>query len=600
MLALIVIMILVIVLGGVASYQMYMINQTQNLVIQSQKNQSSVALWKTLLISKSKAVGDSNEIVLPFGENKTGYHTLPSWIYFNTKNPWGKDFIYCPFGPITTGTLDVNIPLSTTTNYQVRIKNNFATEFDGGQRDYVVASTYNGISDKILAFIISPIPSSTNTLPNCSDISFDSALNAYKVDNGLVEAITTGDIETYSNLSRLAGQDNGISNGVSYINTVMTDDSVDGNTLTENFNYIASSDFKYVHLKLPPNESNLDSVIFNDGSDEFEESERTFILEGDESGTTTINSDSVSNIVFNNYRVILKNVKFESNIVPTFFNSKLSTENVQLANVILKESVWKVNGTNDVIIASNNMPLSLKAGLVLFKSELFIPQGKKLTVFEHNLNNFSIGAENSEINVENGELSIMKATNKVSITLLNSLFNLKDSILAVSASLPYESDILLDEFSKLSVNNSDMNVSGRAVGSIINKGYAIINNSSLNTFSGGNYGIVLQSNANLILKANADITQIGSITPANRPVVAVLDETVDGGTYVGGKGVSGGSVQLYATNSCVYGPIFAYSEELKQPAPVAPYRSINEFTGVITEVQLFASKLNNSNWNCTK
>lgn len=597
MLALIVIMILVIVLGGVASYQMYMINQTQNLVIQSQKNQSSVALWKTLLISKSKAVGDSNEIVLPFGENKTGYHTLPSWIYFNTKNPWGKDFIYCPFGPITTGTLDVNIPLSTTTNYQVRIKNNFATEFDGDQRDYVVASTYNGISDKILAFIISPIPSSTNTLPNCSDIVFDSTLNAYKVDNGLVEAITTGDIDTYTNLSRLAGQDSGVSNGVSYINTVVGDDAVDGNTLTDNLNYIASSDFKYVSLKLPPNESNLDSVIFNEGSDEFAESERTFILEGDESGTTTINSDSISNVVFNNYRVILKNVKFESNIVPTFFNSKLSTENVQLANVILKESVWKVNGSDDVIIASNNMPLSTRAGLVLFKSELFIPQGKKLTVFEHNLNSFAIGAENSEINVENGELSIMKATNNGSIMLLNSLFTLRESILSVAASLAYESDISLDEFSKLSLNNSDMNVSGRAVGSIINKGYAILNNSSLNTFTGGNYGIVLQSNANLILKANADITQIGSITPANRPVVAVLDETVDGGTYIGGQGNSGGSVNLYATTSCVSGPAFSISQETRLTAPLG---SINNYSGIAPEVQLFASKLNASNWNCTK
>ena len=191
----------------------------------------------------------------------------------------------------------------------------------------------------------------------------------------------------------------------------------------------------------------------------------------------------------------------------------------------------------------------------------------------------------------------MKATNKASITLLNSLFNLKDSILAVSASLPYESDILLDEFSKLSVNNSDMNVSGRAVGSIINKGYAIINNSSLNTFSGGNYGIVLQSNANLILKANADITQIGSTTLANRPVVAVLDETVDGGTYIGGQGSSGGSVNLYATTSCVSGPSFSISQEVRG---TAPYGSINNYSGVLPEVQLFASKLNASNWNCTK
>lgn len=597
MLALIVIMILVIVLGGLASYQMYTINQTQNLVIQSQKNQSAVALWKTMLISKAKAVGDNNEIVLPLGENKSGYHSLPSWVYFNTKNPWGKDFIYCPFGPISSGTLSTSISLNDSTSYQVRTISNFATTVNGQQRDYVVASTSNGIDPAILAFIISPIPSNTTTLPNCADVVFDTGLNTFKVNNGLVEVITTGDVETFANLSRLTGKDNDSSSGVYYVNTVVGDSDVNGNTLTNNLNYIAASDFKYVNLKLPPNSNTVESVAFNQGNDEFSEEERIFILEGDESGTTTIDSSLVSTLNFNNYKVILKNVKLSSNIVPIFFNSKLMTENVELANVILKESQWKVNGIDDIVIASNNMPLSEKAAIVLFKSELFIPESKKLTIFEHNLNSYAIGIENSEINVEFAELNIIKATSNRTISLLNSYFNLKNSTLSVSSSSPYETDIVLDEFSKLIADNSTLNVSGRAIASIVNKGYTIFNNSSLNTLSAGNYGILVQSGAKLILKSYIGSTNIGSTNPANRPLIGVLDDTADGVTYVGGTGTSGGNVNIYANTHCVFGSAFAFSEERRN---IEPYGSKNEFTGVIPEVQLFASKLNASNWNCIK
>lgn len=242
------------------------------------------------------------------------------------------------------------------------------------------------------------------------------------------------------------------------------------------------------------------------------------------------------------------------------------------------------------------MPLSEKAAIVLFKSELFIPEYKKLTIFEHNLNSYAIGIENSEINVEFGELNIIKATNNRTISLLNSYFNLKNSTLSISSTLPYEADIVLDEFSKLLADTSTLNVSGRAIASIVNKGYTIFNNSSLNTLSGGNYGILVQSGAKLILKSYILSTNIGSTTPANRPLVGVLDDTTDGVTYVGGTGTSGGSVNIYA-NNCFYGPAFVFSEESRD---IEPYRSKNEFTGVIPEVQLFASKLNASNWNCIK
>lgn len=601
MLALMVIMILVIVLGGLASYQMFMINQTQNLVIQSQKNQSSVAMWKSLLISKAKAVGENNELVLPIGENKVDYHTVPSWLYFNTKNPWGKDFVYCPFGPISTGVLSQDVSLSLSTNYQVRTVSNFATKINGGNREYVVASSPNGIRTDILAFIISPLPSSTNTLPNCANVVFDSTLNAYKVDNGLVDVITKGDVETFANLSLLSGQNNGQNNTINYINTIEGDSSIEGNTLNNNFNYISASDFSYIKLNLPPSESNIDDINFNSGNDEYKDGIRTFILEGDSSGNSVINSASSSNLIFNNYRVILKNVKLKENIVPIFYNSTLITENVEISNVVLRESKWKVDGDNDIVRKSNNMPFTDTAAIILYKSELFIPAQKNLKVEEHSNNKYTIGSEKSSIILETGTLNIEKSNNLNTIELVDSVLSLRDdSVLNVSSAASYNSDLTIDEFSKVSLMDSVIN-SGYAKYSFINKGYTVFKNSSLNTYSSNvTAGILLQSNANLVLKSSSPskITNIGySSTPANRPKYAIADDLIDGGTFIGGSGVNGGSINLYSKDYCAAGPMFKITKETLN---IAPYTTENNYASVSQEIGLFARKLNASNFNCIK
>lgn len=599
MIAIIIIMILVITLGGVASYQIFTINQTQNLVIQSQKNQSSMVLWKNLLISKARAVGDSNEIVLPYGDDKVTFLGLPNWIYFNTKNAWGKEFVYCPFSPVSTGVLDTNVPLDASTNYQVRLKNDFTTKVDGAARDYVVASTYNGISEQIIAYILSPIPSATGESPKCTDVVFDSVLNVYKTDNALVEVITKGDVETYTNLSVLSSEDNGNSNGVTYINNIEGDTSVDGNTLNNNLSYIASSDFKYVYLKLPSLTSSIDSIDFNQGEDEFSEDQRTFILEGDMDGSTVITSAAVAVLSFNNYKVILKNIKLDNNISPIFYSSKLSTKNVSLANVILKDSEWKVKGTNDIVLASNNSSISPSSAITMVNSNLYIDSGKKLTVNEHSLNDYTIGLDNSKFFIEGGNLVVNKASSNNSIVLFNSLLQIKDSTLNVNSSSSYASDIFVDDFSKLFSTNSLIEVSGKASNSITSKGKTIFLDTILNTLTSGNMGIVSESNGSLILKANVNnITRIGSST--NKFMYAVVD---NGGTYFGGQGDiatggdTNGKVSLYGSSGCAYGYSFAISQETNS---VSPFGSINDSTivGIAPEALLFAKKLNASDWAC--
>lgn len=596
MLALIVIMILVIVLGGLASYQMFMINQTQNLVIQSQKNQSSVAMWKSLLISKAKAVGENNEIVLPIGENKVDYHTVPNWLYFNTKNPWGKDFVYCPFGPISTGILDRTV--NSTTNYKVRTASNFATVIDGVGRDYVVAS--ERIVPDVLAFIISPIPSSTNTLPNCANVVFDSTLNAYKVDNGLVDVITKGDVETFANLSLLSGQNNGENSSINYINTVEGDTSVEGNTLLQNLNYIAASDFKYANLKLPSGVNTLESVNLNQNNDTFTEDQKVLIIEGDSDGSTIINGAAGSKVLFNNYKVYLKNIKLSQNIQPIFNYSNLKTENVELSNVYLQESEWLVNGTDDKIIAANNTITSESYGLYMNKSTLNIGDSKKLTINEDISNKNTINASLSKIIINNGELSINKTNNQNGIVLIDSVIKTDNANVNIYSTIPHSSDILVDEFSSILSFNSIFEVSGNGTGSIVNRGSVVFNGTSLITLSGGNYGIISQRNSSLILKTElSNNIVIGNSNAANRPSVAVLDfgskDIYDGAGYFGGSPTDG-TITLYGTK-CVAGPAFYFSGETLGTIPLS---TRNDYTGLAHEVQLLASKLNASNWECIK
>lgn len=600
MLALMVIMILVIVLGGLASYQMFMINQTQNLVIQSQKNQSSVAMWKSLLISKAKAVGENNEIVLPIGENKVDYHTVPNWLYFNTKNPWGKDFVYCPFGPISTGVLSQDVSLSLSRNYQVRTVSNFATTINGNNREYVVASSPNGISTDILAFIISPLPSSTNTLPNCANVVFDSTLNAYKVDNGLVDVITKGDVETFANLSLLSGQNNGENSSINYINTVEGDTSVEGNTLLQNLNYIAASDFKYANLKLPSGVNTLESVNLNQNNDAFTEDQKVLIIEGDSDGSTIINGAAGSKVLFNNYKVYLKNIKLSQNIQPIFNYSNLKTENVELSNVYLQESEWLVNGTDDKIIAANNTITSESYGLYMNKSTLNIGDSKKLTINEDISNKNTINASLSKIIINNGELSINKTNNQNGIVLIDSVIKTDNANVNIYSTIPHSSDILVDEFSSILSFNSIFEVSGNGTGSIVNRGSVVFNGTSLITLSGGNYGIISKRNSSLILKTElSNNIVIGNSNAANRPSVAVLDfgsqDIYDGAGYFGGSPTDG-TITLYGT-TCASGPAFLISGETRATIPDS---TRNDYTGISKEVQLFASKLNASNWNCIK
>lgn len=588
-------MIIAIILGGLAAYQLYAVTQTQNLLIQSQKNMSSIAMWKTMLISKAKAVGYENEIVLPYGDNATNYQTPPKWVYFNTKNPWGKDIIYCPISKHNSGSMNKTVAIAGG-SYGVETKSNFATTFNNVPREYVISSNQSfGVNTTdVLAFLISPTPSTANQVPSCSSITFDSSDNIYKVENGLVDIITKGDVETFANLSMLAGQKDGTSSSSSaYLTTIEGDSSVTGNTFNANMNYIMSSDINYAHIKLPSGTHSLESINIGDFSSNYNAVKKTLIIEGDEDGSTVITSPTTSTLDVNNYNIVLVNVTMYQNVLIRLNNSLLKTTKSTIGNITLKLSDWFV--IDDTSVISSNLTgesISLKG------SRLIIINDKKLTVTEKSGNALTINVVTSELLLdENSTLSILKSQNLNTISLTDSKLTADRAFININSSGIYNSDFLVDDSSNFNLYNTTVRASGKSGNSLSLGGQAVLTGSSIIPQSAGNIGISIFNGGRLTMKGVENVTSsIGSAT--NRYIIPVHDV---GGSYAGGlPAYVDGPVILYAGgngSTCAGGNLFGYSKSTRETGQTTEndYALIGDDT-----LSAIISKLNASNWLCNK
>jgi len=603
MLAIIILMIIAIVLGGFAAYQLYTVTQTQNLLIQSQKNLSTIALWKTMLVSKARAVGYENEIVLPYGTNINNIHSLPKWIYFNTKNAWGKEIVYCPFATTHSGTTNSTVQTSASTSYNVEIKTNFATVFNDEPKPYVIASSkLNGVSSDVLAFLISPTPSVNNVLPTCETVTFDNNLNTFTAPNGLVETITKGDVETFANLAMLNGVSGITGNSTNtYNNKIEGDDSVNGNTLYQNFNYISGSGIQQSHLYLPSGISKVSDFTFNLIEDTLSSQKTVLVIEGASDGSSVISADTYSTLTFNNFKVILKNVKIDSKVNLVLHSSNLVTDTATLSSLGLFDSVWKINGNNDTVEQSANA-----SSIEAFKSEIYISSGKRLILYDSNANNASIKLTMSSLIIENSELVINKTRSQnvgATILLFNSKIKTINAILTTIDDNDYSNDIFVDSTSELSLYNSLLSVSGHAKSSIYSNGSVTFTDSDLRNGVAGNVGIVSSFNSSLVIMSNqGNSSYIGNPDSSKRLDVAVLDNSyngnlANGAKYMGGAAADGSEVILYAKTACGYGTIFTYSNETLKIAA----NTQNAYASIVDEnIKNIISKINTSNWLCVK
>lgn len=593
MLAIIILMIIAIILGGLAAFQLYAVTQTQNLLIQSQKNMSSIAMWKTMLISKAKAVGYENEIVLPYGDNAANYQTPPKWVYFNTKNPWGKDIIYCPLSSHNSGTVNNTVAVAGG-SYGVETKNNFATVFNGSAKNYVISSNQSfGVNTTgVLAFLISPTPSTGNQIPSCSDITFDTSDNIYKVANGLVDIITKGDVETFANLSMLAAQNEGTSSSSSaYLTTIEGDSSSTGNTFNANLNYIISSEINYARIKVPSGNHTLSSLNLGDLDSNYDSVRKTLIIEGEADGSSYIVSPSTTTITLNNYNLVLINIKMYDNILITMYNSTLKTMDSTIGNISLKLSDWFVLG--DTNITSSNLS---ENSVDLRASKLSILNDNLFNITEKSGNSSAIDAASSTILVDqNSKIIVNKKGNAGTIFLVNSNMTVDRGVIETNSTSDYDNDILVDDASTLTTYNSIISSSGRSQSTIGVLGTVSLVGSTISPKRTANVGISLFTGAKLIMRGVSTVS--ASIGTNNfRFQYPVVDEN---GSFAGGLPSDNGGVTLYATatGACATGNLFGYSKSNNGTGQ----STINDYDLINDNVlSIIVSKLNASNWICNK
>lgn len=597
MLAIIILMIIAIILGGLAAYQLYAVTQTQNLLIQSQKNMSSIAMWKTMLISKAKAVGYDNEIVLPYGDNATNYQTPPKWVYFNTKNPWGKDIVYCPISKHNSGSMNKTVAIAGGT-YGVETKSNFATIFNNVPREYVISSnqSFSVNTTDLLAFLISPTPSTTNQVPSCNSITFDSSDNIYKVENGLVDIITKGDVETFANLSMLAGQNDGTSSSSSaYLTTIEGDSSITGNTFNANMNYIMNSDVNYAYIKLPSGNHSLESINIGDFASNYNSVKKTLIIEGAADGSTYIASSSSATLDVNNYNLVLVNVNMYQNILLKLNNSTLKTNKAAVGNTLLKMSDWLV--MDNTAVRSSNMSSN---SIELKDSKLVILNGNTLDITEKTGNAMTIQVATSQLILdEDSTLTIHKQGNVNTIVLIDSKMTIDRGFIDTISSGNYDNDIYVDDASRLHTYNGYINASGRSNDSLTLNGTAILAGTSIVPKINSGIGISLYNGARLTMKGvTGHPSSIGSASARYNIAVHDID-----GSYAGGLPSAGGEVTLFAVGSegaCAAGYLFSYSKESTGTGQTSQndYALIN--ANESAALAPIISKLNASNWLCNK
>jgi hypothetical protein len=596
MLSIIILMFIAIILGGLAAYQLYAVTQTQNLLIQSQKNMSSIAMWKTMLISKAKAVGYENEIVLPYGDNATNYQTPPKWVYFNTKNPWGKDIIYCPLSSHNSGTVNNTVNIAGG-SYGVETKSNFATVFNGSAKNYVISSNASfGVNTTgVLAFLISPTPSTANQLPSCADITFDESDNIYKVANGLVDVITKGDVETFANLSMLAAQSEGTSSSASaYLTTIEGDSSATGNTFNSNLNYIVNSDINYAHLKLPSGVHSVESLNIGGFDSNYHAVKRTLIIEGEADGSTYIEAPSSATLEVNNYNLVLVNVNIYKNILMNINNSTLKTYSSTIGNVRLKLSDWIVTD-NTSVISSNMSSTSIE----LKDSKLIVLVGNTLAVTEKSGNEMAIQVATSQLVLDDSsKIAVNKAGNLNTIVLIDSKMTIDRAFVETTSAGNYNNDIYVDDASQLSSYNGVVNGSGRTYDTIALGGVAILRGTNvIPKATSAGIGISLYNGSRLTMQG---VTGHPSSVGASSARYNIPVHDVDG-AYAGGLPAAGGDITLYAINSedsaCAAGYLFGYSESNRGTGQTTK----NDYALIEDEtLSAIISKLNASNWTCNK
>jgi hypothetical protein len=632
MISLIVIIVFALTTMAAGSYYFYTIIYSQNMQLKAQKNDLFLQNIKSNLILSAKQLGDDGEYVLPYGDNTKGdYHTVPSWLSMERKNPWGAYVMYCPLGYKSSGVLNDSVKLNELESYSVELVNDFRTEERGVTRDYVTSSKFvdvtgngeldnspdfnnDGAPDDILGFLISPYPNKTQTVPSCKDIVYIQSEEVFSSVGGTVQVLFRNEAESFDkiNAASLDLEDKGYNFNVNNVST---------NTLNNNLNYYRSfSDKRKVYFYLGDGEYSYDSISF-ENDDKFEK-EIVFIGVVDDPETSEVEKSIItststsSTMIFDGYNVTLKNVNFDDKTRVQINNGNLYTEgDTSLSNPFINNGNWFVKDKTTVLASSLNNVTDVVNGSVssvfIKNSKLLIDGSNQLIINLDSSDDWGLYGFGSELIMEgNGTTNNLVINhNGISgnygIVFYQSNIFMRDANIYLNSSTSQVMGIYLDGDSKYNAFNGRLDLSGREQvgiylrGSMESIGHQVRNR---NYFSSNPAPLIdLRDGAKLVLRNSA---VVGNSNLASRPHIGIVD---NGGGFVGGNALGVDTVQVYARSKCWQGPSQTEPRIFEATYPNSGLVSdIGEDSSTTLvkntiNVNYEIYKLsNNSNWNCNK
>ena len=174
-----VIMIAVLAMSGAVGYTIFTSVQTTNALSLAERN--AARLEMTVSAMRQVVIADGEgRLFAPMGvPSVTGSPTsrtaLPDWVSGEAITPWGTDYAYCPYAPVTAPGGSAATVYGGT-SYAVTV--NAEPVVYGAARDYVISGSRpaNGLdapnAPEVLAFLISP-SNNAAAVPSCDGVYWD-------------------------------------------------------------------------------------------------------------------------------------------------------------------------------------------------------------------------------------------------------------------------------------------------------------------------------------------------------------------------------------------------------------------------------------------
>lgn len=547
MFSVIVLGILAIGMAAVAGYSILSMMQSTSTSIQSIDENRIIERWSTAILLNSKSLGPSGEVYPPYGrdfvDGGTSYHALPAWMGLDTLNSYGKELVYCPYGPETTIGGTTSVPMTTSTSYNVN-------KITSNGRDFVSASDVPPVTG-VIAFIMSET-SGASSHPTCNEVVYVGGRYETTSGNGVVRAVTYEDASMVVN-DRLLSVDLGDTIGADVNGLV--NDSLTKWPVTE-----PSRTVVYVPNRVDPYKIADLSLISSRVS-----TSKELIIRGESKAGVTLISSGATNpqLSFSGIDVKLESLTVNPSILISVDDGKLVLSDVDVGPISVDNGAMELIGTNTVRgNAAASSPIKTDNSEVsLFAVTLNIDGAVT--------DNFSIEALTSKWRVESASLIsvFLRADIQALAFSDRTLVQIDSSTVSIDAdtSIKPVTALTIGDLSSLILKNSTISLIDLSESTLLTLGDAVIDGGVFSYAASADNGILIGTKGSLELKGGF---VLGGATPALQPTKSILD--------LGGRSISGISATVNGTSNCWEGNLFTSvaSQSSGTSAPTVPEYSI--------------------------